>query len=125
MFSFQEKGSVAALQPYLVRYLLEATVLAGVIWDQALRDPYSASTRTEESTGLRKTLYSTRPLFSAEISVVDNQLKNQLRKLKGGGCVCNCLFGIQLPLRHLGYLVCAEEYPELSVCFPTALPLES
>lgn len=93
MFSFQEKGSVAALQPYLVRYLLEATVLAGVIWDQALRDPYSASTRTEESTGLRKTLYSTRPLFSAEISVVDNQLKNQLRKLKGWGGV-----RLQLPL---------------------------
>lgn len=46
---------VAAYQPYLVRYLLEATVLAGVIWDQALRDPYPASTRTEEeSPGLRK-----------------------------------------------------------------------
>jgi hypothetical protein len=38
-----------------VRYLLEAAVLTGVIWDQALTAPYPASTRNEEeSTGLKK-----------------------------------------------------------------------
>lgn len=110
-----------------MRYLLEAAVLTGVIWDQALTAPYPASTRNEEeSTGLKKKscIQQGHCILSAEISVVNNPLKNQLR-MPRRMCICNCFFGIQPPLRQLGYLVCAEKHPEHSVCFQIALLLES